>query len=406
MISVTEAQDVILGKIAPLPVEQVDLVAAVGRVLGEDITAHRALPPWDNSAMDGYAVRAAEIAEVGVTLPVSQHIPAGCVGEPLKPGTVARIFTGAPVPPGADSVVMQENTAAAGPGEITFTQAATPGRHIRRKGEDVTEGTPVLAAGRLLAPGDLALLAAQGRSRLKVVRAPQVAIVSSGDELVDVDAGVPGPGQIVNSNVLALAAAVRELGACPRLLPIIPDDRAATFAAIEAAASADVLITSGGVSVGDHDYVGHALKALSGDAFSFWKVAIKPGKPLSFGHIGRCAAFGLPGNPISALVTFELFVKPALLRMMGHAAVLPRAIDGVLAGELPKGGGRETYARVRAWRDEEGRLMVDPRRSQSSGALSSLAGADALVQIPVGQPALGPGAVVPVYPLSAALHRR
>ncbi|MFN3200986.1 MAG: gephyrin-like molybdotransferase Glp [Bradymonadia bacterium] len=402
MLKVEEARHQILAAVQPLSSIRVDLISAVGHVLAAPIVARRALPPWDNSAMDGYAVRAGEI-EAGATLPVSQQIPAGTAPAPLVEGTVARIFTGAPMPPGADSVVMQENTTAPsadlGTPHITFTEAALLGRHVRRRGEDVTEGAEVLSAGRVLAPGDIALAASQGRSQLSVVRPPQVAIVSSGDELVDVDAGPPGPGQIVNSNVLAIAAAVSALGAHPRVLPIIPDDRQATFKALAEAASADVLITSGGVSVGEHDHVGHVIKALAGESFAFWKVAIKPGKPLIFGHIGRCATFGLPGNPVSALVTFELFVKPALLRMMGHTDVQPRFQWAVLDAPLRGGGSREQYIRVGSHHDAEGRLHVTPRKQQSSGALSSIGGADALVRVPIDSPPFAAGDRIEALPL-------
>lgn len=394
MLSVDEALDRVLADIEPQPPVQVDLIRAVGRALAEPIVARRALPPWDNSAMDGYAVRAAE-ATTGATLPVSQHIPAGAAPSPLVPGTAARIFTGAPLPAGADAIVMQESTTAyADPEQVHFTEGATLGRHVRRQGEDVQAGAEVLSPGRVITPGDVALMASLGRSRVYVVGAPRVAIVSSGDELVEVDAGPPGPGQIVNSNVLALAAAVESMGVIAEILPIIPDDRAATFEHLRRAAQADALITSGGVSVGDHDHVGHVLRALAGPSFSFWKVAIKPGKPLAFGHIGRCAAFGLPGNPVSALVTFELFVRPALRKMLGHHEVRPRFVPATLESPLPAAGRRTEFVRVQARYGADGALYVSPRATQSSGALSSIGGADALVRVPIGVPAYGAGSEV------------
>jgi molybdopterin molybdotransferase len=395
MLSRSEARDRILAAVSPLDTERVSVFDAVGRVLDETVVARRDLPAWDNSAMDGYAVRAAEATE-GATLPVSDEIPAGDAGDrPLAPGTVARIFTGAPVPPGADTVVMQENTSREGD-HVTFTQAAEHGRHIRRAGTDVRAGTTVLQPGRVLTPGDIAMLATQGRSLANVVRAPVVAIASTGDELLEVDGGDPGPGQITNGNTVALASAVRALGGIPRIYPIIRDDRAVTLDAIRRAARADALITSGGVSVGDYDFVGDALVELSGKAFEFWKVAIKPGKPIAFGHVGDCACFGLPGNPISALVTFEVFVRPALLRMLGHTRVVRPSYEAVLDSPLRAGGKREEYMRASA-RFEEGVLHVDHDRTQSSGALASMCGADALLRNPAGAPARDVGDTVEVF---------
>lgn len=382
LLSVPDALATVLARVSPLGPERVSLLDAVGRVLAESVTATRRLPAWDNSAMDGYAVRAADVSAPGVTLPVAAAVAAGDAGEaPLPPGAAVRIFTGAPLPPGADAVVIQEDTEA-GPGTVTFRVAAEVGDNIRRAGSDVEPGTALLSPGRTLTPGDLALLAAQARLTLAVNRAPRVAIVSSGNELLEIDAGEPGRGQIANTNAWALAAAVRAAGGVPRILPILRDDRAATEAALaEAAASADLLLTSGGASVGDHDHVGPALKALSGDAFAFWKVAIKPGKPLIFGRIGACTAFGLPGNPISALVTFEVFVRPALLRLQGHAACVRRPVSAYTVGALSAGGPRTEYLRaaVRGASGPEAGLWVDAGRAQGSGSLSSLAGADALV---------------------------
>lgn len=395
MLSRSEARERILSTVSRLETERVSVFDAVGRVLDETVVARRDLPAWDNSAMDGYAVRAAE-ALAGATLPVSDEIPAGDAGDrPLAPGTVARIFTGAPVPPGADSVVMQENTRREGD-RVTFRQDAEPGRHVRRAGTDVHAGTTVLAPGRVLTPGDVAMLATQGRSLANVVRAPVVAIASTGDELLEVDGGDPGPGQITNGNTVALAAAVRALGCVPRVYPVVRDEREATLDAIRRAARADALITSGGVSVGDYDFVGEALVELSGAAFEFWKVAIKPGKPLAFGHVGECACFGLPGNPVSALVTFEVFVRPALLKMLGHRRVLRPPHVAVLDTPLRAGGHREEYLRASA-RFDGGVLYVDPTRTQSSGALASMCGADALVLNGVDAPARDAGDTVEVF---------
>ncbi|MCB9553754.1 MAG: molybdopterin molybdotransferase MoeA [Myxococcales bacterium] len=393
MLTVDDALTRLLARIRPLDAERVELTRAAGRVLAEAVTARRALPAFDNSAMDGYAVRAADVGAAGVRLPVAFEVAAGDAGDrPLAPGTAARIFTGAPLPPGADAVIAQEDAVRDGD-RVTFTEAPKPGQHVRPAGGDIERGAPLLAPGRVLTPGDLAALAAQGRAQLAAVRRPVVAITSTGDELIDIDAGDPARGQIVNGNSLALAAAVEATGAIARILPVIPDDPAATRAGLARAARADALITTGGVSVGDHDHVGDTLRALGGDAFGFWKVRIKPGKPFAFGHIGDCACFGLPGNPISALVTFEVLVRPALLRLAGHDRVCRRPRAAVLDHPLAAGSSRREYLRATA-RHVDGRLHVDCRRSQSSGALSSLAGADALVVVPVDAPARAAGDVV------------
>ena len=391
MLRVEEAQRRVMADVSPLEPERRGLLDAVGRVLAEQIVAGRALPPWDNSAMDGYAVRAAEVTSPGVELPISDTIPAGDPGDrPLASGSAARIFTGAPMPPGADTVIMQEDAERTGD-RVRFGVAAVSGRHVRRRGSDVEPGAAVLGVGRVVSPADVALLASLGRSQVEVVRAPVVAVLTSGDELVALDAGEPGPGRIVDGNSWALAAAVRQLGCVARIHPIIPDDAAATEAALASAARADVLLCTGGVSVGDYDFVGDALRALSGDAFGFWKVAIKPGKPLAFGRIGHCLAFGLPGNPMSALVTFELFVRPALLGLMGHRRVHRALVEAVLDAPIEGGGARQVYLRATT-RHADGALRVDARRTQSSGALTSGGGADALVCVRPGDPPREAGA--------------
>jgi molybdopterin molybdotransferase len=397
LLSVSEALDAILARVLPLGAERVDLLAATGRVAAESVVATRRLPAWDNSAMDGYALRAADATAPGTTLPVADAVAAGDAGErPLPPGAAVRIFTGAPIPPGADTVVIQEDTEAT-PGRVTFRSVPRVGDNIRRAGSDVEPGQAVLAAGRPLTPGDLALIAAQGRLSVAVHRAPRVAIVSSGNELVEIDAGEPGRGQIANTNAWALAAAVRAAGGEPRILPILRDDREATEHALrDAAASTDVLLTSGGASVGDHDHVGPVLRQLAGGALSFWKVAIRPGKPLLFGQLGAAYAFGLPGNPISALVTFEVFVRPALLRLAGHAGCLRRPTMGLTAAALPAGGNRTEYLRASVRWDTGGELHVDAGRAQGSGALSSLAGADAFIVRPAGCAAAAAGERVTV----------
>lgn len=383
MLSLVEARARILARARPLDAARIPIEAAVGRVLAESIQAQRALPGFDNSAMDGYAVRASE-ATAGATLPVVGELPAGAQADGALPeGAVMRIFTGAPLPAGADTVVMQENTQRDGD-RVRMTQSTERGRHVRRAGSDVARGAQVIGAGRVLQVGDVALAGALGRSRVDVVRAPIVAILSAGDELIPVDAGAPRRGQVVASNAVALAAAVRAAGGEPRVMPILPDHADVIRAAVSAAVgSADVVISAGGMSVGDYDFMLAAIRDVCGGGFEFWKVAVKPGKPFAFGMAGSTAVFGLPGNPVSALVTFELLVRPALLAMQGHARVLRRLRPAILETPAPKGGGRETWARATV-RRVDGQLRVDVRANQSSGALSSIGGVDALVQIPVG----------------------
>ncbi len=386
MLTVCQAHELILSSIEPLPMESVSLAESCDRVLALDVQATRMLPAWDNSAMDGYAVHHGDVALPGQTLPVVDAIPAGSRDDrPLSRGTAARIFTGAPLPTGADTVIIQENTERH-ESSVTFNCSAPQWKNVRRQGSDVALGNVVLKAGRALTPGDLSLLASLGVSRPSVHRRPIVHIAVTGNELVDVDGPEPERGQIVDGNALALAAAVRALGAEVQICPRIPDDLEATKKALlEATAGADLVITAGGASVGDHDYVGRAFRTLAGDDFSFAKVAVRPGKPIIHGRMNGSMFFGLPGNPVSALVTFEIFVRPALLKMMGHRTWFKRTRTAILEHPLSGGGRRLEYRRA-AIRFSEGRAYVDGRRSQSSGALSSLGGADAFIVVPIDAP--------------------
>ena len=407
LISVEDAQALVLRSARPLEAEVVALLDAhvSGRVLASALTAPRPLPPFDLSAMDGYAVRAAH-HRAGVWWPVTHHVAAGSSAVlPLSGDGVARIFTGAVLPDGADAVVLQED-AELDPERprVRFSVAPREGEHVRRRASDVAEGAPLLAAGQAIGPGEVALLAAQGILELAVHRRPRVTILSSGDELIEPSAGPPKRGQTVNGNAYALAQAVRDAGGVPLVGPIVLDTREATEAAVAAGLEADVLVTTGGVSVGDHDHMGPALARRCGEALGFWKVALKPGKPLLFGRAGACAVFGLPGNPASALVTFELFVRPLLLALQGHARVRRRPLTAIAAHPLPAGGQRAEYLRCALTPQPNGTLLADSRRSQSSGALSSLAGADALLIRPIGAPAVEPGGEVRVLLLGADAH--
>lgn len=377
MISVEEALDRILSRVAPLGAELVFLAEARGRVLAAPIFAERLLPPWDNSAMDGYAVRAREV-RIGQPLPIAATVAAGHAPAPLAPGTVARVMTGAPIPEGADAVVMREDTDEAD-GAAAFRIVPIAGAHIRRAGDDVRPGTPLLGAGDRVAPGEIGLLAALGRTVCHVHRRPTVAIVSTGDELCDPDRS-PGPGQIVGSNAYALAAQCSEAGALPAMLPLVRDDRAAIRTALAEALRADVVLSSGGVSVGDFDFVKDALDDL-GVKQEFWKVAMKPGKPITFGTLDGRALFGLPGNPASSMVGFELFVRPALRRLGGHRVTSRPRAPVLLDEPYRHEGMRRHYVRAAVRRDGDV-LRARPNPRQGSGMLRSLVGVNALLEIP------------------------
>lgn len=407
LLSPEAALALILHRCSPLAGEVVELSRALGRVLREPVKAGRCLPPWDSSAMDGYAVRAGEV-QVGQPLPVVGVIAAGHPATtPLARGTVVRIMTGAPLPAGADAVIMKEE-ADEQAGAVRFSQLPTLGQHVRRAGEDIADGEVVLPAGALLGPGELGLLAALGRTLVQVHRRPQVAIVSTGDELVTADV-VPGPGQIVNSNAHALLAQVTEAGAVGRVLPIAADDRDAIAACFAEAARADVVISSGGVSVGEFDYVREGL-AMLGAVEQFSKVAMRPGKPLQFllltrglgtGATGRAQellVFGLPGNPASSMVSFELFVRPALRRLLGlgGAALLRPLVPVRLLEPILPDRSRLHFMRALVTRsvEEPAVLLGRAPRHQGSGMLRSMVGVNALLQVPPGPAALPAGATV------------
>ena len=394
-----EALERLLAAVQPLAgTEWLPTAEAGGRVLAEDLISPLDVPPHDNSAMDGYALRVADVPAPGTVLPVSQRVPAGSTPRPLQPGTAARIFTGAPVPEGADAVLMQESCealpaadgAAGGLGQVRILAPLTPGLAIRRRGEDLHCGQRVLAAGLRLHAGSLGLAATAGAARLRVARKPRVALFSTGDELVM--PGLPlGPGQIYNSNRSTLHALLLALGCEVRDLGLVPDSLAATRAALREAASvaggADLILSSGGVSVGEEDHLKPALQAEG--RLDLWQIAIKPGKPLAFGEVhrpdgeGKTWVLGLPGNPVSSFVTFLLFVRPVLLRMQGATQLQPRAWPLPAGFRWTKGDKRREFLRARL--DDEGRLQLFG--NQSSGVLSSAAWADGLVE-------LAPGATV------------
>jgi molybdopterin molybdotransferase len=397
MLSVAQAKQRIRQALPAPAFEAVSIDEAGGRFVASEVVSGRALPPWDNSAMDGFAVRAAELPG---TRPVAGTSAAGDRPDAVLPaGAVLRIMTGAPVPRGADAVVMREEVDDRGE-QAVFAGGARAGQHIRRAGEDVAVGAAVVAAGARLGPGEIGILAAIGCARIEVARRPRVAILSTGDELVDV--GVePGPGQIVNSNAYALAAQIREAGGEPLHRGVAPDRREAIVTAVrEALEAADALVTCGGVSVGDYDFVKEAMDEV-GVALDFWKVAMKPGKPLAFGVTGDGKpVFGLPGNPVSAMVVFELFARPSLLAMQGARHPERPVTPVVLERGYRKEPGRAHYVRAVLRRDGD-RLLATPHPKQGSGMLSSMVGIDALVEIAAEAGDLAPGTTAPALLLAA-----
>jgi molybdopterin molybdotransferase len=363
--------------------ERVSTFDADGRVLAEDLVSALQVPPQDNSSMDGYAVRSAEIADEGVTLPVSQRIPAGSAAQPLVPGSAARIFTGAPVPAGADAIVMQEDTEPAGEQAVRILRVPAPGQWIRRSGEDVTRGSVVLSRGTRLDAAALGLAASIGMDTLAVVRRPRVALFSTGDELVMPGEVAPAqmkPGAIYNSNRFFLRSLLLRLGCEVDDLGIVPDRLDATVAALEQAARGnDLILTSGGVSVGEEDHIKPAVQQLG--KLDLWQIAIKPGKPFAHGRVGGAHFIGLPGNPVSSFVTFVLLVRPFLLKLQGAARLAPAPMRLPAHFDWPRPDRRREFLRVR--RNAEGGLDLFP--NQSSGVLTSTVWGDGLVDNPPGQ---------------------
>lgn len=387
MISVREALDCVVQQLPRLGGEQVPLTRARGRALAEVVSARHEVPPFRNAAMDGYAVRAADVAQASNTRPVRLRVleTVGAGGVPrhaVARGTATRIMTGAVMPNGADAVVRVEDTAAAG-SEVEVRAAAGPGTNVRLPGEDVRAGEAVLHPGRLLRPADVGLLASVGATMVRVACRPRVAIIATGDELVDV--GQPlGPGQIVNSNAYTLAAAVEEAGGEPIMLGIVRDQPDAIRNAFREACRADLVLSTGGVSAGSFDYVRQMLSEI-GYQERFWKVAQKPGKPLTFGFCAGTPIFGLPGNPVSSLVCFYLYALPALRTMMGlDKRFLPSA-TATMAEAVPKATGLTEFVRCRVTGPPE-RYEVRSTGSQSSGVLRSLSLGDGLI---VGPPEVG-----------------
>jgi molybdopterin molybdotransferase len=406
MIPVSQAEKTILDLVRPLSeTESIDLTLATGRILAIDISSQLDFPHWDNSAMDGYAVKFADVRSSTpkhpITLEVVEEIPAGYQPKKeIQSGEAARIFTGAIVPPGADTIVMQEHTQPVQKKFVKIQIAPTAKAFIRYRGEYARIGDPLLAVGTVLNPPEIAILAATGCSQVTVYRLPRVAILSTGDELVAPTANLQ-PGQIVDSNQYAIAAFVTQAGGVPICMGIVPDDRVKLTAAMsEAIASADLVISTGGVSVGDYDYVEEILAELGGD-IQIRSVAIKPGKPLTVAKFPTCTYFGLPGNPVSALVSCWRFVQPAIDKLAGFPAAQrsPKWLTAVTVQNLTADGQRESYlwGRVELIGGEYRFTLAGG--SHSSGNLINLAGTNALGVIPVGMNLINAGAKVPVLAL-------
>jgi molybdopterin molybdotransferase len=375
-----EALELLLGHAKTVNgIETVPTGEALGRVLAEPVTSQVDVPPWDNSAMDGYAVRSGELTEAETSLPISQRIPAGAAPQPLEPGTAARIFTGAPVPAGADAVVIQEVCCQEGE-RVVVRQQVVSGANIRRAGEDIRSGQAIVEAGTRLQPQHLGLAASVGVAQLRVYRRLRVALFSSGDELVM--PGEPlGPGQIYNSNQFTLSGLLQGYGCEVVPLGIVEDTLEATMQALaDGAEQSDLVLASGGVSVGDEDHVKPAVERLG--SLDLWKIAIRPGKPLAFGHIGKTPFIGTPGNPVSLFVTFCLFARPFILRAQGVADVRVPALSARADFAWPKPDKRREFIRARLELDADGVPRVSAFPSRSSGVLSSVAWANGLAVIP------------------------
>jgi molybdopterin molybdotransferase len=380
MISVAEARDRIRAALTPVGIETVSLDQALGRVTSAPLLARRTQPPKDVSAMDGYAVRGADVQTVPVTLTVVAEVAAGGSYDTQVPaGHCARIFTGAPLPPGTDTIIIQEDTNAdEDAGTVTIREGAKTGTYVRKAGLDFAEGDALIPAGHRLTARDIGTVAGMNIPWLSVYRKPRIAILSTGNEIAM--PGDPlGPNQIVSSNGPALSAAVLAAGGIPTLLPIAADDPDALKAIAHHAAGHDLLITTGGASVGKHDLVGSVLQDM-GLKLDFWKIAMRPGKPLMFGLLNVMPMLGLPGNPVSALVCFLLFGQSALARLAGLKDTDPTFETARLAAPLGQNDQREDYMRATLSRDSDGFLMVTPFERQDSSMMRRLAAADCLIR--------------------------
>ncbi|MFA4916269.1 MAG: gephyrin-like molybdotransferase Glp [Syntrophales bacterium] len=406
MITVEDALNYILGTISPLGLEKVNILDALGRVVGENVYAGRNIPPKDNSAMDGYALQWEDTIgatrETPVTVDVIEDIPAGHI--PLKSverGTASRIMTGAPVPGGADAVLRMEDTEKDGQ-RVKIYAEIKQGEDIRYAGEDVQEGELVITRGKIIRPAEIGMLSSLGRSFIYVYQRPLIAILSTGDELVDIDE-TPSPWKIVASNSYSLTAQVLDAGGIPLLLGIAKDTREDLIAKFRAAMRADIIVSSGGVSVGDYDLVKDIMREV-GNTMEFWRVAMRPGRPLAFGNIEGIPVFGLPGNPVSSMISFEQFIRPSILKMMGHKNLFRNTVNACLQDDIRKGKGVKNFIRGRI-EYSGGKYTVSTTGEQGSGILKSMVGANGLIILPEDVTLARKGEEVTVQLLDASLER-
>jgi molybdopterin molybdotransferase len=405
-VSLRAALEVILPMIHMTDAETVALLDAGGRTSADDVISPIDHPPWDNSAMDGYAVRSADVGHASggrpIQLRVIENVPAGGFPSlPVTEGTAICIMTGAPVPDGADSVIRIEHTQSEGDDVVTIINNMDMQRNIRPRGEDIRAGNVAVARGTMLRPGEIGLLATVGAAEVAVRRKPRVAILSTGDELVDLDKfdEVLAARKIVNSNSYSLAAAISAAGGEPVLLGIARDERESLLEKLRAGLDADMLVTSAGASVGEHDLVKDILEEL-GMRTAFWRVRVRPGSPFSFGMIGDVPVFGLPGNPVSALVTCELFVKPAIRRALGRSALYSPTVRAVVHDRVVTKGALAHFLRVRLEREAGGGWSAQLTGAQGSGLISSIAHADGLMVVPEALDAVEPDSEVDVIVLN------
>jgi molybdopterin molybdotransferase len=401
-LTVEQALQRILADVTPTPAEMIDLEAAHRRTLAEPLAALLTQPPFDASAMDGYAVRASDVTRLPATLSVIGEAAAGHPFDgSVGPGQAVRIFTGAALPRGADAVVIQENTISERTdprsGKVVVSDGTPELGNVRLTGVDFRAGETLLDAGRRLGPREVSLAAAMGHGRVPVRRRPRVAVISTGDELL-LPGSRPGPGQIISSNHLGVLALAEAAGAEVRFVGIARDTTADLDAHFGMAEGADIIVTIGGASVGDHDLVGPVLKA-RGMALSFWKIAMRPGKPLMFGTLGSARVLGLPGNPVSSLVCTRVFLVPLLRALLGQPARDAQPVQARCATSLEANGPRAHYMRATTVAGADGLPLVTPVRSQDSSLLAPLAQADCLLVRPIAAPAAPAGTPVPILPL-------
>ena len=403
-LTVEEALERILRSVPLMPAHRTGLLGALGRVLAEDVRAERDVPPFTNSAMDGYAVRAGDVVQAPARLTVVGEIAAGSVaGRAIGPGEAMRIMTGAPLPEGADTIVRVEDTDN-GAEVVTITVPTPRGVSVRQAGEDLRAGDTVLSRGNVLRPAEIGVIATTGQGAVQVVRAPRVAVLSTGDEVVELDADLR-PGQIRDANRYSLSAAVTAAGCEAWTLGIVRDTADALRRALHEAVAADAIVTSGGVSVGDHDHVKPVVSEMG--TMDFWSIAIRPGRPLAFGELRdgdrRVPVFGLPGNPVSSLLTFELFVRPALLRMAGHQNVARPRARARLVERIEKPPHLRFFARGVY---SSGLGIVQTTGPQGSGILRSMALANCLIDLPPGAARHEPDEMVDVILTDLPEERR